>query len=158
LIDVVEFTPLALCAGGTRFENYIEVSAFGSEVLEIAKAIPLLVAAPKVFRTMLEGLDDVWIHGDYGPATFIPFDVISYLILGERVDWMPRIRNILEHGEDRPFDPFDRYAMYEGSKGKTIHELLATFGTLWADNIEDLRSLALSPVDLLKKGTHPEFG
>ena len=71
---------------------------------------------------------------------------------------MPRIRIILEHGEDRPLDPFDRYAMYEGSKGKTIHELLATFGTLRADNIEDLRSLALSPVDLLKKGTHPEFG
>lgn len=125
---------------------------------EIAKAIPMLRATPGVVSAMLEGLDDVWIQTNYGPETFSPFDVIGHLIHGERTDWMPRARIILEHGEDRAFDPFDRYAMYEDSKGKTINELLATFARLRVETVEALRAMELSAADLRKKGTHPELG
>jgi hypothetical protein len=125
---------------------------------EIEKAVPMLLATPKVLSAMLEDLDDVWVHTNYGPETFCPFDVIGHLIHGEREDWIPRARIILEYGEERAFAPFDRYVMFEASKGKTIHELLATFATLRAENVDALQALELSPADLLKKGTHPMFG
>ena len=90
--------------------------------------------------------------------TFSPFDVVGHLIHGERVDWLPRAKIILEHGESMPFEPFDRYAMYEQSKGKAIGELLETFASLRARNIEDLRAMNLTPKQLALRGTHPDLG
>lgn len=125
---------------------------------EIAKALPMLQATPDVVSAMLAGLDDGWVHTNYGSETFSPFDVVGHLIHGEREDWIPRTKIILEHGEDRTFGPFDRYAMYTASKGRTIDELLDTFALLRAAIVNTLRALDLSPADLLKKGTHPVFG
>ncbi len=124
----------------------------------IEMAIPMLQATPNVVSAMLAGLDDAWVQTNYGPETFCPFDVIGHLIHGEREDWVPRAKIILEFGEDRVFDQFDRYAMFKDSKGKTIHELLATFSRLRAENVDALRALELTPADLLKTGTHPVFG
>lgn len=65
---------------------------------------------------------------------------------------------MLERGDAEPFPPFDRYAMYEASKGKPMAELLETFASLRAENLDDLRALRLTPEDLERRGTHPEFG
>jgi hypothetical protein len=107
---------------------------------------------------MLGGLGDLWVHGNYGPDTFSPFDVVGHLIHGEQTDWMVRVRVILEHGDNRAFEPFDRYAMYQASKGKSIDDLLETFASLRCANLGQLRSLKLSPADLDRRGLHPALG
>ena len=38
-----------------------------------------------------------------------PFDIVGHLVIGERTDWMPCAKRILEHGEAIPFDLFDRF-------------------------------------------------
>ena len=51
---------------------------------------------------------------------------------------MVRVRVILKHGESRPFEPFDRYAMYKANQGKTVDELLSTFASLRVKNLSEL--------------------
>ncbi len=125
---------------------------------KLDQALELLERTPGVLRAMLSGLSRPWVMNDYGEKTFSPFDVVGHLIHGERTDWIPRARIILEHGEVHPFEPFDRYAMYEASKGKAIGELLDTFDVLRRENLQSLRAMKLTPDMLQRRGTHPELG
>jgi hypothetical protein len=125
---------------------------------ELEKSVEVLRRTPGALRALLGGLSDFWVLSNYGEATFSPFDVVGHLIHGERTNWMARIRIVLEDGEARPFPPFDRYAMYEASKGKSMAELLDTFASLRAKNLDDLMDLNLTPATLELRGTHPGFG
>ena len=125
---------------------------------QITQTIQILRATPNVLKAMLDGLDDEWILNNYGEKTFSPFDVVGHLIHGERTDWIPRAKIILEHGEARAFDPFDRYAMYEDSRGKTIADLLSVFAELRAETIQVLQAFKLTADDLAKRSTHPPLG
>ena len=125
---------------------------------KVSQAIEVLSRTPPVLTGMLGGLSDEWVHNNYGPKTFSPYDVVGHLIHGERTDWIPRLRIILEHGERRPFDPFDRYAMYRDSQGKSMGELLTEFATLRESNIRILKGLELSADQLELRGLHPELG
>jgi DinB superfamily len=87
-----------------------------------------------------------------------PFDVVGHLIHGEKTDWIPRLRIILERGESRPFEPFDRFAQVEESRGKSMQDLLDEFARLRASNLEVLRSLRLGAEELTRTGTHPALG
>jgi hypothetical protein len=122
------------------------------------EATALLGRTPRVLEAMLAGLPDAWTLSHYGEGTFSPFDVGGHLIHGERTDWIPRARIILEHGERQPFEPFDRYAMFEASKGKKMAELLDTFTTLRTENLIALRAMKLTAVELALGGTHPTLG
>jgi hypothetical protein len=125
---------------------------------QLPQAIEILERTPRVLSALLDGLSDAWLHGNEGPETFSPFDVVGHLIHGEETDWIPRARIILEHGESQPFTPFDRFAFYGKSQGKSLAELLVTFETLREQNLEILRGLDLTPEQLELKGTHPELG
>ena len=125
---------------------------------QLQQSIEILERTPGTLRSLLEGLSEPWLHSNEGPETFSPFDVVGHLIHGEETDWIPRTRIILEHGESRPFTPFDRFAFYEKSKGRSLGDLLATFQTLREQNIEVLRGVDLTPEQLDLKGTHPELG
>ncbi len=127
-------------------------------IFQLNQAIEILERTPSVLREMLSGLSKPWVLNNYGHETFSPFDVVGHLIHGEKTDWIPRLKIILEHGESKTFEPFDRYAMYEDSKGKTLAELLDTFETLRKENIETLRAIDLAPEKLALRGTHPELG
>jgi DinB superfamily len=81
-----------------------------------------------------------------------------HLIHAEETDWIPRAKIILEHGEERAFEPFDRVAMFEKFKGKSIGELLDTFARMRAESLRKLRMMNLTPALLAKRGRHPEFG
>ncbi len=135
---------------------------FSTNVLMIEynteQVIAILSRTPETLRALLGGLDHVWIHAHLGHGTFSPYDVIGHLIHGERTDWIPRARIILEHGESRPFEPFDRFAQQTDSEGQSIDQLLTTFAELRAQNIEILKRLPLSNDHLEKSGIHPEFG
>src|SRR4051812_13822968 len=125
-------------------------------------SIDVLERTPPTLSALLGGLNDVWTLSNYGPDTFSPFDVVGHLIHAERTNWMSRARVILEDQRDdsKPtvFPPFDRYAMYQASKGKSLAELLQTFASLRAKNLDDLRNLNLTPAQLALLGTPPDFG
>lgn len=122
------------------------------------EAVEILSRTPAVLRAMLSGLSEPWLKNNYGPDTFSPFDVVGHLVHGETTDWMPRLRRILRDGASVPFDPFDRYAMYELSKGKSIDDLLHEFETLRIKNLEELTQLRLTDSHLGLQGQHPRLG
>lgn len=124
----------------------------------LSDALPVLERTPAVLDAWLRALPDAWTLADEGPDTWSPYEVVGHLIHGERTDWMPRLRIILEHGAAQPFVPFDRFAQREASQGKALEELLGTFATLRAGNLAALRALDLSPDDYERRGTHPELG
>lgn len=125
---------------------------------QLEQAMEILSGTPGVLRAMLEGKSPEWVMGNYGPETFSPFDVVGHLIHGEKTDWIPRLRMILEHGESRKFEPFNRYAMFRMNQGRSIGELLDEFDTLRSANLSVLRHLGLQPDQLALRGTHPAFG
>lgn len=125
---------------------------------KVEQAVEILRNTPTVLRTMLHDVSDVWAYSNYGPATWSPFDIVGHLIHGERTDWVPRAKIILEHGEATPFEPFDRYAQLETNKGKTIGDLLDEFESVRAENIETLFAMRLTDDQLARRGTHPALG
>jgi hypothetical protein len=126
--------------------------------INLNHAVDVLSRTPAVLRALLQGLPDEWTMSNEGEQTWSPFDVIGHLIHGEETDWIPRARIILQDGEGRAFEPFDRYAQFEASKGKTVEELLNTFEALRLENIRLLKELELKPEDFAKLGKHPELG
>lgn len=118
----------------------------------------ILARTPGVLRAWLSGLDESWVKSGYGASTFSPYDIVGHLIHGERTDWLPRARWILEHGESRPFEPFDRFAMHELSRGRSLGELLDEFERLRAENLRALDELRLRALDLARTGAHPALG
>ena len=121
-------------------------------------ALPILRRTPDVVRALLWGIPDSWAKATEGPDTWSPFDIVGHLIHGERTDWIVRTEILLAHGETRPFTPFDRFAQFEASRGKSLHELLDTFADLRAANLRDLESRHLTAEDLRRRGRHPELG
>ena len=84
--------------------------------------------------------------------------MVGHLIHGEKADWVPRAEIILSENSEKKFEPFDRLAQFEESKGKTLIQLLEEFKLLRKKNIERLLSKNLSEEDLERKGIHPAFG
>ncbi len=111
-----------------------------------------------VLDALLRELPEAWTAATEGARTWSPYDVIGHLIHGEKADWMPRVVIILEHGPDRPFDPFDREAQFRASVGKSLATLLDEFGALRSENLMRLRALNLQSAQLDLEGTHPELG
>jgi hypothetical protein len=68
------------------------------------------------------------------------------------------VERILNFGERRAFDPFDRFAQAGQSQGKTLPQLLDEFASLRSENLGKLRALNLGPEDFGKKGQHPALG
>jgi len=93
-----------------------------------------------------------------GGNTFNAFDVIGHLIQGERTDWMPRAKRILQFGESRDFDRFDRRAQQRESQGKSLPQLLDEFARVRAENLVELRALNVTDQELNRRGVHPELG
>lgn len=124
----------------------------------LLEAVQVLERTPSVLSAMLDGVDESWIGGTEGLDTWSPYEVVGHLIHGERTDWMARARLILDHGEQKTFDPFDRFAFASRTEDEPLPILLDRFRELRAANLRDLRALALTAGQLALTGTHPEFG
>ena len=120
--------------------------------------ISLLERTPVVLNALLRDLPETWTLRNEGEDTWSPFDVVGHLIQGERTDWMPRVRTILEFGETQTFAPFDRRGHVRQSEGKTLAQLLDEFALLREENLVELRGLNLRQQDLELRGRHPAFG
>lgn len=106
---------------------------------------------------IVRGLPKQWLFATEGAGTWSCYDVVGHLIHAEVADWIPRARMILEHGESRPFEPFDREAM-KREKKRPIAELLRRFAELRAQNLRTLKGMRLREKDLARMGTHPQLG
>jgi len=126
--------------------------------VELDDLVALLSRTPRILDAWLADLPDAWLLADEGPGTFSPRAVLGHLILGERTDWMPRVRMIRAHGETKPFEPFDRFDFDEMLRTQSTRNLLDEFAALRRDNLAELRALELDAAALRARGTHPAFG
>ena len=124
----------------------------------MAEAIAVLTRTPPTLNALLRGLPDTWVRCNEGNDSWSAFDIVGHLIVGERTDWVPRVRIILENGEARPFDPFDRLAQSKESKDKSLGQLLDEFARLRRKNLAALQALKLQAEDLTRRGRHPALG
>ena len=96
----------------------------------LERSYEILDRTPAVLQALLAGLPDDWVIPNEGPDTFSPYDVIGHLVHGEKTDWTVRAKLILEHGESKSFEKYDRFAQYEESKWKSLQQLLIEFDTI----------------------------
>jgi hypothetical protein len=129
-----------------------------SNKFSMAEAIALLTRTPATLNALLRGLPDIWARGNEGNDTWSAFDIVGHLNVAERTDWMPRVRTILENGEARAFDPFDRFAQTRESEGKSLEQLLDDFARLRSKSLAAMQALNLQSADLGRRGTHPALG
>jgi hypothetical protein len=124
----------------------------------LQNAIAVLTRTPAVLDVLLRDLPDEWTRANEGDRTWSAYDIVGHLVHGERTEWMGRARMILEFGETRTFDRFDRLAQERESQGKTLGQLLDEFADLRSQNLGELRAWNLQPEDLQRRGRHPGFG
>ena len=124
----------------------------------LEECLSVLERTPATLDTLLRDLPEVWIEATEGPGTWSPYDVIGHLIHCEKTDWMSRLKIILDHGVNRPFEPLDRQAQFRESNGRPLSILLDEFSVLRRDNLAHLRALDLKPAHFELQGTHPALG
>ena len=125
---------------------------------QLEQAKEILGQTPATLNTLLRPLSEPWIRSNEGGETWSAYDIVGHLIHGEETDWIPRAKIILEAGESRSFEPFDRFAMFEKSKGKSLAELLDAFKRARIESLQELDSMKLTSSLLEKRGQHPELG
>lgn len=126
--------------------------------VQIKQTIEILSQTPATIKSLLGNLSDEWIFASEDENSWSPFDIVGHYIHGENTDWIPRAEIILAQGENLTFEPFDRFAQFEISKGKKLPELLEIFAELRRQNLEILKSWNLTDDQLNLKGIHPELG
>ena len=123
---------------------------------KLEHTIALLARTPATLDALLRDLPEAWTLSNEGGSTWSPCVVVAHLIQGERQDWLPRVRVILDSGETREFDPFEREGHVRYGQGKTLAQLLdalvayclpipsGSLGTRKLDTVGKLTPLPLS--------------
>lgn len=125
---------------------------------DVASAREILARTPATLRAMLGGTSPGWAEGVTRQGSWRAFDVVGHLIQGDLEDWIPRTRIILEHGESKPFQPFDRQGFERATAGYSLSRLLDDFAEARESSLRALDELRLDDDMLDRKGTHPSFG
>jgi hypothetical protein len=120
--------------------------------------IALLTRTPAAIDALLRDLPEAWTLRNEGENTWSAFDVVGHLIHGDRTDWIPRARRILQFGESKAFEPFDRLAQQRQSRGKSLGQLLDEFAGVRSESLAELRALNLRQEDFDRRGLHPALG
>lgn len=129
-----------------------------STEFSVADSTAVLSRTPSTLDALLRGLPENWVRCNEGKGSWSPYDILGHLVVGERTDWMPRLRIILDSGEARAFDPFDRLAQFREPQDTPLEQLLDDFDRLRKQNLAELQALQLRPEDLTRRGRHPELG
>jgi hypothetical protein len=120
--------------------------------------ISLLTRTPAALNALLRDLPETWTLQNEGENTWSAFEIVGHLIHCEHTDWMPRVKLLLEFGETKAFEPFDRRGHEQAVQGKSLGQLLDEFAHLRSENLNELRALNLQSQDLDRRGRHPAFG
>lgn len=124
---------------------------------KLERTVEILSATPAVLKYWLSELSSGWTHNNEGPETWSAYDIVGHLIHGEKTDWIPRVRLIIESGEALPFIPFDRFAQFKESQGRKLGYLLEEFEKIRKENLAILNELPVME-NLDKTGIHPALG
>lgn len=124
----------------------------------LTEAISVLEKTPLVLKELVGGLSKEWVVQNEGGDSWSPYDVIGHLVHGEKTDWMPRLEIVLNSSSNETFEPYDRFAQFEMSNGKSFNDLLDEFEVLRKSNLDVLLLKNLSETDLSKEAIHPELG
>jgi len=124
----------------------------------LQNTISLLTRTPAALNTLLRDLPETWTFRNEGENTWSAFDIIGHLNHGERTDWMPRLKVVLQFGETQAFEPFDRQGHAREIQGESLAQLLDEFARLRSENLAELRALNLRQDDLERRGRHPALG
>jgi hypothetical protein len=65
---------------------------------------------------------------------------------------------ILQYGDSRPFEVFDRGGHKQDIQGKSMAQLLDEFAQARSENLAALRGMNLQPTDFARRGNHPALG
>jgi hypothetical protein len=125
---------------------------------DVSETTALLARTPAALNALLRDLPEGWTICNEGAGTWSPFDIVAHLIHAERADWIPRARIILESGEGRTFEPFERGGHVRESLGRSLPQLLDEFARVRSENIAHLGEMNLRPEDLERRGRHPSLG
>src|SRR5215469_4625947 len=125
---------------------------------QLQDTIALLERTPATLDALLRDMPETLTHSNEGEKTWSPFEVVGHLIHGERADWVPRVKMILEFGDTKAFVPFDRGGHEREIQGKSLGQLLDEFARVLSENLAELRKLNLQPADLDRRGRHPSLG
>jgi uncharacterized damage-inducible protein DinB len=124
----------------------------------LQQTIALLARTPTTLNAFLRELPDSLTRQNEGGDTWSAYDIVGHLVYAERTDWMPRVKMILEFGETRAFEKFDRLGQVRESRGKSLAQLLDEFVRVRAENLNELRALNLQEEDFNRRGQHPSLG
>jgi hypothetical protein len=119
--------------------------------------VALLERTPRVVRELVGQLPERWLGERDTADGWQARDVVGHLISAELDDWIPRAEMIMEHGTDRPFEPFDRFAHVERDRDVPLPALLDRFDELRAASLRRLGKLVTED-DLERFGRHPSLG
>jgi hypothetical protein len=120
--------------------------------------IALLARTPAALSALLRELPEAWTHKNEGGDTWTAYDIVGHLVYAERTDWVPRVRMIVQFGEARTFEKFDRLGQVRESQGKSLGQLLDDFAKVRKENLDELRGMNLQKDDFVRRGLHPSLG
>jgi len=125
---------------------------------DLTTAVPVLERTPASLEALLVGLPGSWTDVNEGPESWTVPEIVAHLIHGERDDWVPRARHLLQWGTSRPFTPFDRTFGFAEARARPLAELVREFARCRRESLDALAALRLTSSDLAREGRHPEFG
>lgn len=120
--------------------------------------LSLLARTPATLNALLRDQPEIWTLRNEGGDTWNAVQIVGHLISGERTDWVPRIRMIMQFGDSKTFEPFDMQGHVRAIQGKSMNQLLDEFAQLRTSNLIELRAWKLQPADLGRRGVHPSLG
>jgi hypothetical protein len=120
--------------------------------------VSLLARTPFTLNALLLDLPAIWTQRSEGEDTWTVCEVVAHLLDADRVNWMPRARHILEFGDTRPFEAFNRSGGERAGQDKSLGQVLDEFARLRAENLAALRGLNLQPHQIELPGSHPALG
>ncbi len=126
--------------------------------MTLPEATALLSRTPATLDAWLRGLPEGFLVAHEGGETWSPTDILGHLIHGEKTDWVPRAKRILDFGDTKAFDKFDRFAQFEDFEGWPVPRLLDEFARARQASLRELASFSIDESMLDKPGLHPELG
>ncbi|KMJ57254.1 hypothetical protein AB685_17800 [Bacillus sp. LL01] len=125
---------------------------------QMNEAMEILERTPNALEQLLVGLSEGWLICNEGEGTWNAIEVIDHLIEGEKMNWIPRLRFILQEGDSKPFPEFDRFAHLNENTAAPIEQKLQAFREIRKENLQTLKLLIDPTQHLEQKGIHPALG
>ncbi|MFE8700079.1 DinB family protein [Cytobacillus sp. FJAT-54145] len=122
------------------------------------EAIEILERTPLMLEHFLPGLSNGWLQCNEGEGTWNATEVVEHLIEGEKNNWIPRLKFILQEGESKPFPAFDRFSHLNRQSDRPIEHTIKEFKTIRTENITKIKRIIENDKLLESTGFHPAFG